>query len=594
MNIWHDISPDRITKTSFDAVIEISKGSKMKYELDKETGLLRLDRVLYTSNHYPANYGFIPRTYAKDNDPLDVLVLCSEQIEPMALVKCYPIGVITMLDNGFPDDKIISIPFDDPMYNSYTDITQLPAHISDEMKHFFSVYKTLENKKTVIDETKGAFAAADIVEDSIKRYTQVFEKEFLVWGEQVKNKAVKIFMVLIVAVVAIFGTVAIVNSSKNGWEPSVKETKEPKTKKAAPVAAVSDETVTAEKKEPVKISMLSVGDNLIHDGIYEQAKKRSKNGGYDFSYAYKNIASTVEKADLATINQETIIAKSYEPSGYPLFNSPQEVGEEVKKIGFDVVNLANNHMLDKGAKGLSEAIDFWNNIGGITMTGAYKDENDMNRLEYIEKDGIKIGLVGITRYTNGLSLPKDSALKIIYTSDEDTIKSKIQKAKAECDIVLVNVHWGEEYTTTPNNDQRELASKMASWGADVIIGHHPHVIQPVEWIDNGNGTKTLVAYSLGNFLSQQNTASRVIGGMLHYDLTKDYDTGKTTVDNVVFEPIVTHYVRGSHDVQIYPLSQYTDSLAKAQASRLKQNDFSIKYINDFVGKVIDKQFLNQA
>ena len=111
------------------------------------------------------------------------------------------------------------------------------------------------------------------------------------WGEQVKNKAVKIFMVLIVAVVAIFGTVAIVNSSKNGWEPSVKETKEPKTKKATPVAAVSDETVTAEKKEPVKIIMLSVGDNLIHDGIYEQAKKRSKNGGYDFSYAYKNIAS---------------------------------------------------------------------------------------------------------------------------------------------------------------------------------------------------------------------------------------------------------------------------------------------------------------
>ncbi|HAQ28648.1 MAG TPA: hypothetical protein DCQ76_02640, partial [Ruminococcaceae bacterium] len=177
-----------------------------------------------------------------------------------------------------------------------------------------------------------------------------------------KNKAVKIFMLIIVAVVAVFGTVTIVNSSKNGWEPAVKETKEPKTKKTVSVAAVPDETVTAEKKEPVKISMLSVGDNLIHDGIYEQAKKRSKNGGYDFSYAYKNVASTVAAADIATINQETIIAKSFEPSGYPLFNSPREVGEEVKKIGFDVVNLANNHMLDKGAKGLSEAIDFWNNI----------------------------------------------------------------------------------------------------------------------------------------------------------------------------------------------------------------------------------------
>ena len=375
-----------------------------------------------------------------------------------------------------------------------------------------------------------------------------------------KNKAVKIFMVLIVVVVAIFGTVAIVNSSKNGWEPSVKETKEPKTKKAAPVAAVSDETVTAEKKEPVKISMLSVGDNLIHDGIYEQAKKRSKNGGYDFSYAYKNIASTVEKADLATINQETIIAKSYEPSGYPLFNSPQEVGEEVKKIGFDVVNLANNHMLDKGAKGLSEAIDFWNNIGGITMTGAYKDENDMNRLEYIEKDGIKIGLVGITRYTNGLSLPKDSALKIIYTSDEDTIKSKIQKAKAECDIVLVNVHWGEEYTTTPNNDQRELASKMASWGADVIIGHHPHVIQPVEWIDNGNGTKTLVAYSLGNFISGQNKAETIVEGMLQVTLTRD-ETGTVTVENPGVMPLVCTSSK-FRSYRVIPLDDYTQAMAK--------------------------------
>ncbi|MEG1846460.1 MAG: inorganic diphosphatase, partial [Oscillospiraceae bacterium] len=129
MNIWHDINPDRIKKERFDAVIEISKGSKMKYELDKETGMLCLDRVLHTSTHYPANYGFIPRTYAEDNDPLDVLVLCSEQIEPMSLVKCYPIGVISMLDNGAPDAKIIAIPFNDPTYNGYTNISQLPSHV---------------------------------------------------------------------------------------------------------------------------------------------------------------------------------------------------------------------------------------------------------------------------------------------------------------------------------------------------------------------------------------------------------------------------------------------------------------------------------
>lgn len=176
MNIWHDIDPARISRSSFDAVIEISKGSKMKYELDKETGLLRLDRVLHTSTHYPANYGFIPRTYALDNDPLDVLVLCSEQIEPMSLVQCYPIGVITMMDSGAPDDKIIAIPKGDPTYNSYSDISQLPRHVFDEMTHFFSVYKMLENKKTVIDEAKGVLAAVEIIEDSIQRYAELYGK----------------------------------------------------------------------------------------------------------------------------------------------------------------------------------------------------------------------------------------------------------------------------------------------------------------------------------------------------------------------------------------------------------------------------------
>src|SRR5574344_2108446 len=153
-NVWHEISPKRITPEDFLTVVEIPKGSKAKYELDKETGRLILDRILYTSTHYPANYGFIPRTYADDGDPLDVLVLCSESIEPLALVNCYPIGMISMLDNGARDDKIIAIPFNDPTYNTYKDISELPKHIFDEMSHFFSVYKSLEGKETVIDEMK--------------------------------------------------------------------------------------------------------------------------------------------------------------------------------------------------------------------------------------------------------------------------------------------------------------------------------------------------------------------------------------------------------------------------------------------------------
>ena len=170
MNIWHDIDPKRITPDEFIAVIEIPKGSKQKYELDKKTGLLILDRILYTSTHYPANYGFIPHALADDGDPLDVLVLCSESLLPLSLVKVYPIGVITMNDNGKNDEKIIAIPFTDPNYNSYKTIADLPKHVFDEMQHFFSVYKQLEGKNTAVNTVRGREDAIAIIEKSLASY----------------------------------------------------------------------------------------------------------------------------------------------------------------------------------------------------------------------------------------------------------------------------------------------------------------------------------------------------------------------------------------------------------------------------------------
>lgn len=175
MNIWHDISPERIKPEDFVAVVEISKGSKKKYELDKETGLIILDRILYTSTHYPANYGFIPRTYGDDKDPLDVLVLCSEEIEPLSLVRCYPIGVMNMIDNGMGDEKIIAIPFNDPNFNMYKNINELPSHLFSEMRHFFSVYKELENKETAVNELGGPEEAKDIIDYCIKNYERTFK-----------------------------------------------------------------------------------------------------------------------------------------------------------------------------------------------------------------------------------------------------------------------------------------------------------------------------------------------------------------------------------------------------------------------------------
>ena len=173
-NIRHDIDPKRITPEDFIAEVEIPKGSKKNYELDKETGLIILDRVLHTSTHYPANYGFIPRTYGDDGDPLDVLVLCSEALDPLTLVRCYPIGYISMLDGGKNDEKIIAIPFTDPGYNGHRELTDLPAHIFDEMAVVVAVYKALEGKEAVPGDVNGRAAAVEVIQRAIDHYVESF------------------------------------------------------------------------------------------------------------------------------------------------------------------------------------------------------------------------------------------------------------------------------------------------------------------------------------------------------------------------------------------------------------------------------------
>ncbi|MGN0817526.1 MAG: inorganic diphosphatase [Candidatus Coproplasma sp.] len=174
MNIWHGLAKDRVSSERFETLIEIPRGGKAKYELDKQTGLLRLDRILFTSTVYPANYGFIPLTLAEDGDPLDVLVLCDDSIYPNTLVTCAPIGVIKMLDNGQPDEKVIAVAVNDPVYNVYGDISQLPKHIFVEMTHFFEVYKELENKRTAVQEVCNRAEAVKI----IKKCMELYQREY--------------------------------------------------------------------------------------------------------------------------------------------------------------------------------------------------------------------------------------------------------------------------------------------------------------------------------------------------------------------------------------------------------------------------------
>ena len=166
-------------------------GSRNKYEVDEKTGRIKLDRVLYTSTHYPANYGFIPRTLADDGDPLDVLILCNEPIDPLVLVQCYPIGVITMLDNGRNDEKIIAIPFEDPTFNAYRGIEALPSHIFQEMRHFFSVYKQLEDKATAVDEVQGQKKAVEVIKQCIDNYNEIYAPDHPFVPDHVTSKEKK-------------------------------------------------------------------------------------------------------------------------------------------------------------------------------------------------------------------------------------------------------------------------------------------------------------------------------------------------------------------------------------------------------------------
>jgi inorganic pyrophosphatase len=176
MNLWHDVAPERVTPNKFLAVIEIPKGSKCKYELDKELGVLILDRVLFTSTAYPHNYGFLPLTLAKDGDPMDVLVLCSEVMFPLSVVECIPIGVMMMKDGESEDEKIIAVAKTDPFYNGYKDISELPNHILQEIVHFFTVYKQLENKFTKVEEINGSDVARQLIAESLRRYQDYIKK----------------------------------------------------------------------------------------------------------------------------------------------------------------------------------------------------------------------------------------------------------------------------------------------------------------------------------------------------------------------------------------------------------------------------------
>ena len=346
------------------------------------------------------------------------------------------------------------------------------------------------------------------------------------------------------------------------------------------------------KDSHVNLTLIAVGDNLIHGPIYRQANERSNNSGFDFRPAYQQIASYLAEADLALMNQATPLGGTeLGLSSYPQFNSPQELGEQMIELGFNMFSHANNHVLDAGQRGFNNTIAFWRRQSAekpVIMAGIAADRED-DQLQILQVKDLKIALLAYTYGTNGLRLPKSSSGIIKYL-DDDLICQELDKAIAEANIVIVSVHWGQEYQANANNEQKRLAQLMADNGADIIIGSHPHVLQGVEMLSTPDGKQVPVFYSLGNFISAQNRPDTMLGGMAKVQMVYDKATGKLSLTELGIIPLVTDYTASYKNITIYPLNSYTEAQANRHGVRASNSSFSLAYLKKLFNQRVPEEY----
>lgn len=311
------------------------------------------------------------------------------------------------------------------------------------------------------------------------------------------------------------------------------------------------------KEEVSKLSLVMVGDALLHSSVYNDAYK---NGVYDFTSQLEYIKPIVSKFDLAFYNQETILGGTeIGLSDYPTFNSPQEFGDAMIDAGFNIVNLATNHTLDRGEQAVINSANYWKSKDVLTA-GSYDSFDDASKINIKEKNGIKYALLSYTYGTNGISIPEGKEYLVNLYSDEQA-KRDIEAVRDDVDLLLVSMHWGTEYRTEPTDEQKREAEYLASLGADIIIGTHPHVIEPITYIDD-----TLVIYSLGNFISAQSTNNdynTMVELMTMVDVVKTTKGGKSEIklENLNNELLYNYYKADSrwYDFKVIPFSQMNES-----------------------------------
>lgn len=365
------------------------------------------------------------------------------------------------------------------------------------------------------------------------------------------------------------------------------DTAEPYTPAASDTPKVPGET---------RISFLAAGDNIIHENVFLDAKSRAGEGEkYNFVDMYDGIADLVAGADLAFINQETAICGDERGVyGYPNFNSPEAVGDALIEVGFDIVNIANNHTLDMKEAGYKATLDYWHEREDkILMLGGYYDKADYENIRVIEEQGVSIAFLSYTYGTNGMYLPTGSEMYVPYI-DKSEIVRMTKKADELADLVFVVMHWGDENKKITST-QTDLASAITEAGADVIIGMHPHIIQNMEWRTASDGSETLVIYSLGNLLSTQYDNYNLVGGIVTFDIVKSA-TGEITIEDPVYNPTVTHYNKQRLGLQVYLMEDYTEELAALHGNpgygtTASSKIWTLDKIRSFATDNVDDEFL---
>lgn len=346
-----------------------------------------------------------------------------------------------------------------------------------------------------------------------------------------------------------------------------------------------DNTVTKTNEPPVetekRVSFFGAGDNLIHNCVYWQADSNAEGAEYDFKPMYERMAEDISSADIAYLNQETILGGTQLGlSSYPMFNSPQECGRDMIALGFDVFSHATNHVFDKGEAGIKNTYEFYESYPDAVCVGIYKKGEE--NIKLVERNGVKIAFVNYTYHTNGLSLSEDSEFYVPladYENDCANMVETVRKADEMADFVVCCLHWGDENKTVPNEIQKESAKILSENGCDVIIGTHPHAIQPVEYVGD-----TLVVYSLGNFISAQATPVNLVGGTVSFDFVVKGE--EKYVENVNFRPVINQYENRFSNIRIIPFDEYSEELAKAHGVEV-----SYDYFKNLIENTIDKQYL---